>query len=99
MANAKEDVDIKKLYGKSSSLQKEEFLRTFKMKEQGLISSEVDSLIKQYGLNEIKQAKPKKWYHYFFSSLFSPFNSILIGIACILFYTDRMYNKCIFLLV
>ena len=88
MANAKEDVDIKKLYGKSSSLKKEEFLNNFHMKENGLTTNEADNLIKQYGPNEIKQAKPKKWYNYFFSSLFSPFNSILLGIACILFYTD-----------
>ena len=86
--NIKEDVDIKKLYGKSSSLKKDEFLETFHMKESGLSTTEVNNRINQYGLNEIKQAKPKKWYHYFFKSLFSPFNSILLGIACILFYTD-----------
>ena len=40
------------------------------------------------GYNEIKQAKPKKWYHYFLQSLFSPFNCILLGIVVILIYTD-----------
>ena len=40
------------------------------------------------GYNEIKQAKPKKWYHYFLQSLFSPFNCILLGIVAILIYTD-----------
>ena len=38
--------------------------------------------------NQIKQAKPKKWYNYFLSSLLSPFNSILLGISFILVYTD-----------
>ena len=41
-----------------------------------------------YGLNEIKKTKPKKWYHYFLESLFTPFNSILLGIVVILIYTD-----------
>ena len=40
------------------------------------------------GYNEIKQAKPKRWYHYFLQSLFSPFNCILLGIVVILIYTD-----------
>ena len=38
--------------------------------------------------NEIRQAKPKKWYNYFCESLVTPFNCILIGIALILTYTD-----------
>ncbi len=88
MTNLKEDVNIEKLYGKQSSLSKEEFLKSFDIRETGLSSQEVDNLIRQYGLNEVKQNKPKKWYNYFLESLFSPFNSILLGIACILFYTD-----------
>ena len=36
----------------------------------------------------MKQKKPKKWYNYFFESLFSTFNLILLGIALVLFYTD-----------
>ncbi len=88
MANTKEDVNIERLYGRQSSLSKEEFLKSFNIKEDGLTSSEATNRINKYGLNEVKQAKPKKWYNYFFSSLFSPFNSILIGIACILYYTD-----------
>ncbi len=88
MTNLKEDVNIEKLYGKQSSLSKEEFLKSFDIRETGLSSQEVNNLIRQYGLNEVKQNKPKKWYNYFLESLFSPFNSILLGIACILFYTD-----------
>ena len=88
MPNVKEDVNIRQAYGKQCSLSKEEFLKDFSIKENGLSSDEAIQQINQYGLNIVKQAKPKKWYHYFFKSLFSPFNSILLGISCILFYTD-----------
>ena len=88
MSNLKEDVNINKLYGTQSSLNKDQFIESFNIKESGLTTNEVTNRINKYGLNEIKQAKPKKWYNYLLKSLFSPFNSILIGIAFILFYTD-----------
>lgn len=88
MSNVKEEVNIQKLYGKESTLKKEEFIESFKVKDSGLTINEATDHINKYGLNEVKQTKPKKWYNYFFKSLFSPFNSILLGIACILFYTD-----------
>ena len=88
MANGKEEVNIVNLYGKESNLKKEEFIKTFNIQENGLSTDEANNKIAKYGLNEVKQAKPKKWYNYFLSSLFSPFNSILMGIAIILIYTD-----------
>ncbi len=88
MTNEKDDVNVQRLYGRQSSLNKEEFLKSFGVNEGGLTSAQVNTRINKYGLNEVKQAKPKKWYNYFLESLFSPFNSILMGIACILFYTD-----------
>ena len=88
MSNVKEEVNAQKLYGDQSFLSKEDFIQKFHVQENGLTEKDVSSRISQYGFNEVKQAKPKKWYHYFLSSLFSPFNSILLGIACILFYTD-----------
>ncbi len=88
MANGKEEVNIVNLYGKESTLKKEEFIKTFNIQENGLSTDEANNRIAKYGLNEVKQAKPKKWYNYFLSSLFSPFNSILMGIAIILIYTD-----------
>ncbi len=88
MANIKEEVNVQKLYGKQSSLNKDEFLKFFNANENGLTTNEAINRINKYGPNEVKQARPKKWYNYFLSSLFSPFNSILLGIACILFYTD-----------
>ena len=63
-------------------------MKKFEIDEKGLTENEVDQNLKKYGKNEVKQAKPKKWYHYFSQSFFSPFNSILLGIVLILFYTD-----------
>ena len=40
------------------------------------------------GLNELKQARERKWYHYLFASLLSPFNVILLAICIVLIYTD-----------
>lgn len=88
MAQSKEDLNIQKLYGKECTLKKEEFLSQYKINENGLTNNQAENLLHQYGLNEISQAKPKKWYNYFFGSLFSPFNSILMGISLVLIYTD-----------
>ena len=73
MPNLKEDVDIEKLYGVQSSLNKEEFLKKFNINENGLSTSEARSRVNKYGLNEVKQSKPKKWYKYFLESLFQQF--------------------------
>ncbi|MBQ2937866.1 MAG: magnesium-translocating P-type ATPase [Clostridia bacterium] len=54
----------------------------------GLSNEKAEENIRNLGLNEIKQAKPKKWYNYFLESLLTPFNCILIGISIILVYTD-----------
>ena len=87
-SNSKEDVNITKIYGTSATLSKNEFLKKYKVSENGLSSQKAEEHIRNLGLNEIKQAKPKKWYNYFFGSLFTPFNSILLGIVVILIYTD-----------
>ena len=88
MAESKEEVNISKMYGEQCTLPKDEFMKKYKINENGLSSVQAENLIKNLGLNEIKQAKPKRWYHYFLESLFSPFNCILLGIVCILIYTD-----------
>lgn len=88
MANVKEEVNISKMYGQECTLPKEEFLKKYKIKESGLSSEEAEEKIHNLGLNEIKQAKPKKWYNFFLESLFTPFNYILLGIVVILIYTD-----------
>ena len=84
----KEEVNVNKMYGQECILKKEEFINKFHVKENGLSSEDVQERIKKYGFNEIKQVKPKRWYNYFFESLFSPFNCILLGIVLILIYTD-----------
>lgn len=78
----KEDVDILALYGKEATLSKEDFLKNYQINETGLSSSEAELRIQKYGINEIKQEKPKRWYHYFLESLFSPFNCILLRDCC-----------------
>jgi len=88
MNNTREEVDISKMYSEDSIISKENFLDKYKFKLEGLSNKDAEEKLKKLGLNEIKQAKPKKWYHYFLQSLFTPFNSILIGISAILIYTD-----------
>lgn len=88
--NDKNDkIDIKKLYGKECISNTEEFISNMKLDiEHGLNDNQVDENIIKYGRNELNNAKPKKWYQYFFNSLMSPFNLILIGIILVLIYTD-----------
>ena len=88
MANTKEEVNVSKLYGQECLLSKDEFMKKYNIKENGLSSEEAEYKLKQLGPNMIRQAKPKRWYHYFFESLFTPFNLILLGITLLLCYTD-----------
>lgn len=88
MTNFKEEVDISKMYSDSSKLSKTQFLQKQNVNESGISNDEANDRLKRFGYNEIKQAKPKKWYNYFLESLFTPFNCILMGIVCILIYTD-----------
>ncbi len=74
----KDEVNISKLYGLETTLSKEEFVKKYNVKEGGLSSVEAEEKIHNLGLNELKQAKSKKWYHYFLESLFTPFNCILL---------------------
>ena len=85
----REDIQINKEYGQAALLEKDEFKKQFNVNEEiGLTKDEVLENTKKYGVNEIKGSKPKKWYHYFFESLFSAFNCILMGIIIVLLYTD-----------
>ncbi len=86
--NLRENISISNLYGNDCIISKDDFIKKYNVKESGLSSEEISSLTHKYGLNEIKGLTEKKWYHYFLESLFSPFNSILLGIILILFYTD-----------
>ena len=88
MANTKEEVDVAKMYGEECTLPRDEFIKNYKVNPNGLSDTQATTRIEKLGLNEIKQAKPKRWYSYFLDSLFSPFNCILLGIVAILCYTD-----------
>jgi len=88
LLDSKEEVNIKKLYGEDAISSKEDILKKYSVHENGLSAEEVDIKLRNLGPNEIKNSKSKKWYNYFLESLFSPFNSILLGIVIILIYTD-----------
>lgn len=93
MANTKEDVDINKMYANESQISKDEFIKKYKIKEKGISTKEAEAKLQKLGPNEIRQAKPKRWYNYFWESLITPFNCILIGIALILSYTDIILSE------
>ncbi len=85
----KENVNFKEMYGKATILKPEEIINEQKINlEKGLSTKQVKDKIDKYGYNIISKSKEKKWYNYFFESLFSKFNLILLGIAVVLFYTD-----------
>lgn len=84
----KDEVDIKKIYGKQAILNNNDFIHEYNVDLDGISEESAEERLEKYGLNEIKQAKPKKWYNYFLQSLFTPFNCILLGIICVLYYTD-----------
>ena len=88
MSDSKENVDVLKMYGEDSTTKRDEFLKKHNLNEKGLTSKQAEINIKEFGLNETKRAKPKKWYNYLLQSLLTPFNCILIGISIILIYTD-----------
>ena len=76
------------MYNKECTISREEFLKENNFKEEGLTDQKALENRKKYGRNIIKQKKTKHWYNYFFESLFSSFNIILLGITLILIYTD-----------
>ena len=88
--NEKNDkVDIKQLYGKQCVQSSKDFIENMKINvDIGLKQNQVEENQLKYGKNELNSSKPKKWYKFFFSSLLTPFNLILIGIIFVLIYTD-----------
>ncbi len=82
-----ENADIDK-YLKINSTGSEEYIKENEIITHGLTNAEAIHILEIDGYNEVKQGRQKKWYNYFLQSLFTPFNSILLGIAVILSYTD-----------
>lgn len=79
--------DIEK-YSKNCIISVEDYIEKNNISLEGMTNAKAIQKLQKYGYNEVKQGKTKKWYHYFFQSLFTPFNCILLGIALILSYTD-----------
>lgn len=88
MTKQKEDLNIRNMYGSQCILSKDDFLSKYNFDENGLSSQQAQEMIAKNGVNQVSQSKPKKWYNYFFESLFSSFNTILLGISLVLLYTD-----------
>lgn len=88
MTKQKEDLNIRDMYGNQCILSKDDFLLKYNFNENGLSSQQAQEMIVKSGVNQVSQSKPKKWYNYFFESLFSSFNTILLGISLVLLYID-----------
>ncbi len=88
-----EEFNVAEKYGTESILPHDEFLSKMNFLKNGLTTDFAKSLLQKNGPNELKSAREKKWYNYFFDSLFSPFNIILLGIMLVLFYTDVILQE------
>ncbi len=86
--NQRNDTNSVEKYAEMSTITAEEYIKENNISLDGLTDAEANRRIQKNGYNEIKQGKQKKWYNYFLESLFTPFNSILLGIALVLYYTD-----------
>ena len=84
----KEEVNVSKIYGNLCTMTKDDFIKKYNISNNGLTNEQANERLQKYGLNEVTSAKPKKWYNYFFESLLSPFNCILLCVVLVLFYTD-----------
>ncbi len=106
MQEKEEKNDIIKMYEKESLKNADEFVKENNIDiKNGLNEKKIEENMKKYGLNEIRQNKPKQWYNYFYESFLSPFNLILLGIAIVLTYTDvilpetKNYSNIIVILI
>lgn len=88
-----EEFNLEEKYGLETILPHDEFLSKMNFLKNGLTTDYAKNLLHKNGPNELKSAKEKKWYNYFFDSLFSPFNIILLGIMLVLFYTDVILQE------
>ncbi len=53
MANTKDEVNVSKMYSKECLLSKDDFIKEFEFKENGISSEEANDKLHMYGLNEI----------------------------------------------
>ena len=67
MQEKEEKNDIIKMYEKESLKNIDEFIKENNIDtKNGLNEKQIQENINKYGLNEIRQNKPKQWYNYFF---------------------------------
>jgi len=78
----------KQMYTWEALAEPKEIQEAFETGQDGLTQKAVQDHQNKYGKNQMKQKKPKKWYHYLKESFISPFNLILLGITLVLCYTD-----------
>ena len=88
-----EEFNLEEKYGLETILPRDEFLSKMNFLKSGLTTDYAKNSLHKNGPNELKSAKEKKWYNYFFDSLFTPFNIILLGIMLVLFYTDVILQE------
>lgn len=82
-------MEISKMYGKEAITSPDNYIAENNIDiKNGLNDKQLSNNISMYGKNVQSKSKSKKWYNYFFESLFNPFNIILIAISFVLFYTD-----------
>lgn len=93
MSKQEEKIDIKNTYGKICISSVEEILKENRTQINGLTKQEANERQIKYGKNELKQAKPKRWYHYLWESFIGPFNLILLGISIVLVYIDIILSE------
>ena len=65
MATNEENKDVYETYKKDCIYSVDEFLKIHNFSERGLTKGQVEENKTKYGLNIIKQSKPKKWYHFY----------------------------------
>lgn len=87
-------MEINKMYGKEAVETPDNYIIENNIDvKNGLSDKMLSANFSKYGKNITLKSKTKKWYNYFFESLFNPFNIILIAISFVLFYTDVILSE------
>lgn len=84
------DAQVSALLRNASKEPKENLFSALETGENGLTEEKVQEKIEKYGTNEVATEKAPSWYIQFLLAFLTPFNGILIVIACISFVTDAV---------
>ena len=72
-SNTKKEVNVREMYGEAATMAVSEIIDKQNLNvEKGLSNRQAQERIEKYGYNVVSKTKEKKWYHYFFGSLFYP---------------------------